>query len=406
MPGPFELRRDRDRGRPQRAGHRVLPGARRAARPRARAAPRRRRRLCHRGDLSRLQGLHRRVREQPLPHGDRPRPEAGLLRVRGPPPRPRIVHAVSRRALLDDGPRRRPHPQGDRQVQRARRRALSAVRGDARARRGGGRAHADDGAARSVEAAPPRPPDAALTRTFVPAAGRRGRRGGGDPHRRRAADPRPLVRVGGVEGDAGDRRGHRGDGSPLDAGDRVRAVPPRDGRERRRARCLGVRARRHGRADAGARGSRPRPRRRHSLRGRGGAHPGARRQGRRRGARRRRRVPRPGRGEQRRRQRDVPAAARPEHTSGGVRGRRRADQLRERLAEDQRRPGGAAGLPRAAGHRAQAPSTAAPSTSVPTRTTSSAPSTTPSTAGPLRSPCSSARSRRPSTRPSRRPVVT
>ena len=40
-----------------------------------------------------------------------------------------------------------------------------------------------------------RPPDAALAGTRLPAAGRRCRRGGGDPHRRRAADPRPLVRI-------------------------------------------------------------------------------------------------------------------------------------------------------------------------------------------------------------------
>ena len=87
----------------------------------------------------------------------------------------------------------------------------------------------------------------------VPAARRRHRRGGRDPHRRRAADPRPLVRVGGAEGDAGHRRDHRRDGEPVDAGHRLRALPPRHGRDRRHARRVGLRARRHGRAHAGAR---------------------------------------------------------------------------------------------------------------------------------------------------------
>ncbi len=79
----------------------------------------------------------------------------------------------------------------------------------------------DDGAARSAAAGPPRPPGAALAGTRVPAAGRRSRRGGGDPHRCRAPDPRSLVRVGGAEGDTGDGRDHRRDGKSR----RCRAPP-------------------------------------------------------------------------------------------------------------------------------------------------------------------------------------
>ncbi len=120
-------------------------------------------------------------------------------------------------------------------------------------------------------------------------------------------------------------------------------------------RRVGLRARRHGRDHAGVGRGRPRPRRRHPLRRRGGTHPRARRPGRRRRAGRRRRVLRAGRGQQRRRPRDVSEPARPRRAPAGVRGRRRADQLRQRLAEDQRRAGRAAELPGAAGHGAGPP---------------------------------------------------
>jgi choline dehydrogenase-like flavoprotein len=122
----------------------------------------------------------------------------------------------SPRPLTADGPRRGRDAQGDRQVQRARRRALPEVRGDARAGGSGRRAHPYDRAARSAEAAPRRPPYAALAGWRVSAAGRRRRGGGGDPHRCRAPDPRSLVRVRGAEGDAGNRRDHRRDGESLE----------------------------------------------------------------------------------------------------------------------------------------------------------------------------------------------
>ena len=243
----------------------MLPGARRAARAGPRAALRRRRRLRHRGDVPGIQGVDRLLRQQPLPYVDRPGPEAGRLRLRGSRPRPLVVHAAPRRALAAYGPRRRPDPQRDRQVQRARRRALSAVRGDARAGGSDGRAHPHDGAARSAKAAPRRRPDAARAGTLLPAAGRRRRRGSGDPHWCRPSDPRSLVRVRGAEGDAGDRRDHRRDGKSLDAGHRLRALSPRHGRGWRRARRVGVHARRYGRGLASLGGGRPRPRRRHPL---------------------------------------------------------------------------------------------------------------------------------------------
>ena len=86
--------------------------------------------------------------------------------------------------------------------------------------------------------------------------GHDGPEGGGDPDRGGHADPGPLVRVGAAQGDARDRRDHRRDGVAVDAGHRLRAVPPRHGRVRRRPRRVGLRARRHGRDQQ--RASRPR----------------------------------------------------------------------------------------------------------------------------------------------------
>ena len=152
-----------------------------------------------------------------------------------------------------------------------------------------------------------------LGRAVRPA--RRRRLGGGRAaHRARADDPRPLVRVHRAQGHAGHRRDHRRDGEPVHAGHRLRALPPRHGRDRRPARRVGLRPRRHGRAHPGPGARRARPGRRDPLRGAGGPHRGARRPGDRRGPRERRGVPRPDRGEQCRRQRDLPRPARPAST--------------------------------------------------------------------------------------------
>ena len=62
-----------------------------------------------------------------------------------------------------------------------------------------------------------------------------------------------------AQGDAGHRRDHRGDGEPVHAGHRLRPLPPRDGRDRRPPRGVGLRARRHGRAHPGPGPRRPRP---------------------------------------------------------------------------------------------------------------------------------------------------
>ena len=198
------------------------------------------------------------------------------------------------------------------------------------------------------------------------------------------ADPRPLVRVGGAQGHAGHRRHHRRDGAPVDAGHRLRAVPPRHGRERRRARRVGLRARRHGRAHAGAR-----QRRRATSASRSAATPRWRGSSCSDGARRRRRAGQTATSSTRR----VVASNADAHVTflklldpsdpaRRLRGRRRAHRLRERLAEDQRRAGASCpNFTRPARARRRARSTAAPSTSAPTRTTSSGPTTTPSTAG-------------------------
>ena len=132
---------------------------------------------------------------------------------------------------------------------------------------------------------------------------------------------------------------------------------------------------------------RPRPRRGHPVRGRGGPDPRAGRSGDRRRAGERRRVRRADRGQQRRRARDVHATRStrrrcPPTSLAAV----DAHQLRERVAQDQRGPRRAAELPCLSGRRARAPSTAARSTSARISTTSSTPTTTPSTAGPRSGP--------------------
>ena len=79
------------------------------------------------------------------------------------------------------------------------------------------------------------------------AARRRRGRGGGDPHRRGARRSSTAGSSRSAQGDARDRRDHRRVGVAVDARHRLRAVPPRDGRGRRRARRLGLRPRRDGR---------------------------------------------------------------------------------------------------------------------------------------------------------------
>ena len=71
----------------------------------------RRRRLRHRGEhLPRLQGLHGRLRQQPVPPGDHPRPALGDYGFERAGAQPVVVHAVPRRPLSAAGPRRRAEP--------------------------------------------------------------------------------------------------------------------------------------------------------------------------------------------------------------------------------------------------------------------------------------------------------
>ena len=57
--------------------------------------------------LPRLQGLDGRLRQQPVPQGDHPRPALARLRLRRAGAQPVVVHAVSRRPLSVAGPRLR-----------------------------------------------------------------------------------------------------------------------------------------------------------------------------------------------------------------------------------------------------------------------------------------------------------
>ena len=87
----------------------------------ARAPRTGRRRLRDRGDLSRLQGLDRCLRQQPLPHGDRPRPAAARHGFEVLPRNPSSFTPLPDGRSLTLGPDPGDPPR-DRQVQRARRR--------------------------------------------------------------------------------------------------------------------------------------------------------------------------------------------------------------------------------------------------------------------------------------------
>ena len=202
-----------------------------------------------------------------------------------------------------------------------------------------------------VETPPERPaPGRARRARTVPArpraaAARPGdERGDRGADRRRAPDPRPLVRIRGTQRDARDRRDHRRVRRAVDAGHRVRALPSRDGRDQRQARRVGLRQGRHGRPDAGARQGGDRSGRRDPDRCRGREDPDQRRSRHRRRADQRRRV----HGEDGREQRRLPAHvhpdARPRDLAGGFSRGDRTDRLLERVAEDQRRARRAAEL--------------------------------------------------------------
>ncbi len=186
--------------------------------------------------------------------------------------------------------------------------ALPQVRGDAGAGGRLPRADADDDAAQPLVAQAGEPGPARQAGARLPQAGARRAEGGRDPDRRGHADPRPLVRVGAAQGDAGDRRDHRRDGLAVDAGHGLRAVPPRHGRVRRRPRRLGLRARRHGRDQQRHRLRRPGEGGGDPHQRRGGEDPGEGRRGAGRGAARRHRDPGDPGGLRRRRQRHLPQA--------------------------------------------------------------------------------------------------
>ena len=127
------------------------------------------------------------------------------------------------------------------------RRELSEVRGDARTRRRGHRADAEHDAAQPANPVIGGCVEALAARPVFPQGSAAAGRGDRSPHRRRPAHPRSLVRVGGAQGHAGDRRDHRRVRRAVDAGHRLRALPSRHGRDQRQTRRLGLRQRRHGR---------------------------------------------------------------------------------------------------------------------------------------------------------------
>ena len=231
-------------------------------------------------------------------------------------------------------------------------------------------------------------------------------RGDRSAHGRGAPDPRPLVRIRGAQRHARDRRDHRRLHGAVDAGHRLRALPSRDGRDQRQARRLELRARRHGRPDAGARRggarawasrSRPRPK------SRAFSH-----------ARPRRPASRSTSGEEFAAKRIAsgvdchvtferllePASCRTSFAT-----RSRASRTAARRARSTSRSSGFRASPRCPA-TSPARSTSEPCISAPTKISSSAPTTTLSTARRRASRSSSARCLRHSIRPSRRPANT
>ena len=224
-------------------------------------------------------------------------------------------------------------------------------------------------------------------------------RGDRSPHRRGAADSRSLVRIRRAQRHDRDRRDHRRVHGALDAGHGVRALPPRHGRDQRQTRRVELRARRHGRVDAGARSGRAsdlgveirtdaevakiltRDGRVTGVALTNGDEFAAKTR------RQRCRLPR-----------DVREAARSVGAAAGVSRRRRAHLVQQRVVQDQRRAGAAAEL------HARCPATnpdrsiSAPCISVRIRTSSNAPTTTRNTASSRANRSSSARCRRRSIR--------
>ena len=363
-------------------------------RARARAAVSGGRRLRHRGDLPRLQGLDRRLREQPLPQGDRARPAPRPARLRGAAAQPFVVHAATRtgaRSCSGRIPR-----STEREIAKfSARDAARYPEYEAMLERVAALRRADDhhdarriccGPASRGLLAPAR------ARAVIPPA-RVGGVGGG-----RGADRRRRDRFS-TAGSSRPSSSPRWPPTPSSARWRAPSMPgtayvlfhhvmgETDGRRgvwgyvrggmggltqalARAARGLGVEIRCEAEV---ARDPRPgRPRRR------GGASPTARS------------FARPSWSSNADAHVTFTRLARGARAARRVPGRGRADQLRERLAEDQRRARRAAGAFAPARAPSPGPSTGARSTSVPTSTTSSARSTTPSTAGPPRARCSSA----------------
>ena len=127
------------------------------------------------------------------------------------PRSPSSFTPVPGRPLSDDGAGQGDDAPRDREVLEEGRGGVPEVRGHADARRGLPRTDADADAARSRSRCGLGNlwKLGKLGLKFRGLGQRRRDRGGRDPDRRRAADPRPLVRVGGTEGDHRHRRGDR-----------------------------------------------------------------------------------------------------------------------------------------------------------------------------------------------------
>src|SRR6266511_1813851 len=249
-----DLRRDRHRGRPQRAGERGLSRARRQEGARARAPPRARRRRRDRGGLPRLPLLGVLLRGLPAPPRDHPRAGSAPARAGDPAPRRHLHPPAERRLPLADE-RPRAHPPRDLPPLAHRRRGLRRVR----------EGHGGHGPLREADPlhGPPRPVLLRSPRLRAPPGAGPALPPTPPPEpapappahdHERGGHARPVVRDGRPQGHHVGERDHRHLPGRALPRHRLRAAPPLHGRDRRGLPFLGVLARGDGRDQPGHRG--------------------------------------------------------------------------------------------------------------------------------------------------------
>ncbi len=344
-PGRPRVRRDRDRGRSQRADERRLPGEGRPQDAHPGTAPPGRRRGDHRGAPAGLLVHHVLLRPEPAPAGHRPGPRADEARLHAAPHADHVLPDGGRRLPAPrPGPRR--EPAGDRPAQPPRRRRLRRLQPRHHQGPPGPQAAHGPGPARHLQRRSGGAGRAGGPRPAVPRARPEGR-----PRRGPAADrvggrlPRRLLRVGHPQGLPGLVEHHRDEGRAVLPGFRAGPPLPPPGRARRRVRGLVVPQGRQRRVHPGPGPGRPRVRGgdRPRVAGRPRHHEG--RSGDRGGPGRRARGPGEGRRLVARSASDLPRAGRAARAAGRPGRDDRPVPLPGDLVEGQLRPRRGAALP-------------------------------------------------------------